>query len=204
MTLIRLFPLINMFLIEHVFVCVSARWLVCACVFVCVCAHCCQWGMIIRLLIPLILMLLEWVIVNTMSGWVCMWSFLNSTILLPLTYKHRGGNTRRLHLWRWREYKWDPLQSPNYLQRSQLVVLCIGFAWGNMRGGDITEGLGGAPVPPFSNKYERAYSFVSSRLFLILVCLRPRAKPDHLNRENETMFLPIDFLFSFYNCCHKA
>lgn len=32
----------------------------------------------------------------------------------------------------------------------------------------------------------------------------PHKSPVHLSRENETMFLPIDFLFSFYNCCHKA
>lgn len=26
----------------------------------------------------------------------------------------------------------------------------------------------------------------------------------HLSNDNETLFLPIDFLFSFYNCCHKT
>lgn len=60
----------------------------------------------------------------------------------------------------------------------------------------------------FFNKHDQAYS-CCFLCFLLTVSYfgfarGPVRNPVHLNRENNTMFLPIDFLFSLYNCCHKA
>lgn len=109
MTLIRLFPLINLSLIERVFVCVRGLWVLACDV------RCCQRGMIIRLLIPLILMLCESLRENEMSGRVwcsscCHWA----TITIHLQLSGR------------REDKWSPLHSTNNLQTSE-VVLCDAF-----------------------------------------------------------------------------
>lgn len=114
-------------------------------VYACV-VHCCQWGMIIRLLIPLILMLCESVIENEMSDWVwhCMWSSLNST-----SRHHWAPNTKQgtiIQLSRWRECKWTILQLANNLQRLEINEA---VHWASMR------------------KYERVKSYTSSNLSLI-------------------------------------
>lgn len=145
--------------------------------------QCCQWGIVIRLLIPLILILWVSERKTKMSGWVWRCTcgaprIQHSSFLWPLNAEQ--GKTRHLQLSRWREYKWNPLQTPNYLQRLQLVKWCDGFAQGNMRGGKSLEDLEFHWLPSCFNKYNKAHLplfFVSSRLFLIFVFLGPCAKP---------------------------